>query len=110
MCHVATAVAGPPRRAQPLPAVGCRPVRFVAGWAADDLYLFIRPVNGGPALWRMDPTAGGAWELALRLRPGLYQYRYYARQAGTTVYVSPADAEGRAVPGSGFDALLRVAE
>ena len=76
-----------------------------------NLFLVIRGEHGHAQMCsQMEPVGHDRWALTLPLRPGRYQYRYYAIHERVTTYVSPKDAEKRLVRMSGLDATLIVEE
>lgn len=96
-------------------AAGCSrsadlvPTRFRITHAALGMFVVLRGEHGGTQICsQMDHLGEDQWELTLRLRPGLYRYRYYTVHERVTTYVSPQDVETEPVRMCGLDGLLTV--
>lgn len=85
---------------------------FRATCPATSVHLLLSDETGEALmLVQMDALAGGgdAWQVAIKLAPGAYRYRYYAYDGRLMTYLSPRDVEDGRVHMDGLDAVLTVA-
>lgn len=60
-------------------------------------------------LFELERAQGaGRWELVMRLKPGRYRYRYYAKIGSLTTYVYPGEVEDHPGMMDGLDAVVSV--
>ena len=88
----------------------CCLTRFSIHCDARDMYLRLARQDGSViGLFEMDRAQGvGQWDLVMRLKPGSYRYRYYAKVGSLTAYVFPGEVEDRPRTMDGLDAVLSV--
>ena len=94
---------------QPPTVVAFPAVRFSMRWPAWHVWLVIGDETGSARqIHQMEEGQENRWSLTVRLRPGVYRYRYYAQHGTATMHVRPDEAEELPLQMDGLDALLTV--
>ena len=94
--------------ASPTPQLTSESVTFRLAQEGDEAYVLVKAREDRPwQLCHMTLAAPGHWEVALRLRAGVYYYRFYVQVTGTTVLV-PGWEGGPGGAAKGWDAVLSV--
>ena len=84
-----------------------RETEFQLRCPAEQVYLRLRPEHGGSEMFPLHKSGEQDWHIALKLRPGMYHFRYYYVESGgrLMMYHPPGDHRDR-IGLDGLDGVL----